>query len=118
MINYLPNKYSYIEFIIKHLLHRLLKIYSHPKKFTKREISSLLKENGFQVMNLKRIHFLPSLYYSMGDVIGDVFNKCANLFDLSDKILLQTPLNFLAQDFEILCRKIQILETVERSDRK
>lgn len=106
MINYLPNKYSYIEFIIKHLLHRLPKIYSHPKKFTKREISSLLNENGFQVMNLTRIHFLPSLYYSMGDVIGDVFNKCANLLDLLDKTLLQTPLNLLAQDFEVICRKI------------
>ena len=118
MINCLPNKYSYIEFIIKHLLHRLPKIYSYPKKFTKREISSLLNENGFQVMNLTRIHFLPSFYYSMGDVIGDVFNKCANLLDLLDKTLFQTPLSFLAQDFEILCRKIQILETVERSDRK
>lgn len=118
IINYLPNKYSYIEFITKHLLHRLPNIYFHPKKFTKREISSLLNENGFQVMNLTRIHFLPSLYYSVGDVTGDVFNKCANLFDLLDKVFLQTPLNLLAQDFEVICRKIQILDTVERSDRK
>lgn len=54
----------------------------------------------------------------MGDVIGDVFTKCANLLDLLDKTLLQTPLNLLAQDFEVICRKIQILDTVERSDRK
>ena len=118
IINYLPNKYSYIEFITKHLLHRLPNIYFHPKKFTKREISSLLNENGFQVMNLKRIHFLPSLYYSVGDVTGDVFNKCANLFDLLDKVFLQTPLNLLAQDFEVICRKIQIPEKVERTYRK
>lgn len=100
VINYLPNKYSYIEFITKRF-----KIYSHPKKFTKREISSLLNENGFQVINLTRIHFLPSLYYSMGDVIGDIFNKCANLLDFLDKLLLQTPLNLLAQDFEVICKK-------------
>ena len=118
MINYLPNKYSYIEFITKHFFHRLTKFYSHQKKFTKREISSLLNENGFQVTNLTRIHFLPSLYYYMGDVIGDVFNKCANLLDLSDKTLLKTLLNLLAQDFEVICRKIQILETVERPYRK
>lgn len=118
MINYLPNKYSYIEFIIKHLLYRLPKIYSHPKKFTKREVSSLLNENGFQVMNLTRIHFLPSLYYSVGDVIGDVFSECANLLDLLDKTFLQTPLNLLAQDFEVICRKIQILGKVERTYRK
>ena len=118
MINYLPNKYSYIEFITKHLLYRLLKIYFHSRKFTKREIFHLLKENCFCVMNLKRIHFLPALYYSLGDVTGDVFNKSANLFDLLDKILLQTPLNLLAQDFEVICRKIQIPETVERTYRK
>jgi len=118
IISYLPNKYSYIEFITKHLLNRLPNIYFHPKKFTKKEISSLLNENDFQVINLTRVNFLPSLYYSMGDVIGDVFNKCANLLDLLDKTLLQTPLNFLAQDFEVICRKIQILETVERTYRK
>lgn len=69
-------------------------------------------------MNLTRIHFLPSLYYSVGDVIGNVSNKCADLFNFLDKLLLQAPLNLLAQDFEVICRKIQILETVERSDRK
>jgi ubiquinone/menaquinone biosynthesis C-methylase UbiE len=117
MINYLPNKYSYIEFITKHFLNRL-NIYFHPKKFTKKEIPSLLNENDFQVINLTRVHFLPSLYYFMGGFIGDVSNKCANLLNFLDKLLLLTPLNFLAQDFEVICRKIQIPETVERHLRK
>jgi ubiquinone/menaquinone biosynthesis C-methylase UbiE len=115
MINYLPNKYSYIEFIIKHLLNRVPNTYSHPKKFTKKEISSLLNENDFQVINLTRVHFLPSLYYP---IIGNVSNKYANLLNFLDKFLLLTPLNFLAQDFEVICRKTQIPETVERPLRK
>src|SRR4030065_1236889 len=56
-LNYLPNSYSYIEFISKHY-----KIYSHPKKFSKWEITQLLEGNNFKMKHLSRVHFLPSLY--------------------------------------------------------
>jgi len=111
MLNYLPNKYSYIEFMTKHFLHRLSNIYFHPKKFTKKEISSLLKESGFQVINLTRVHFLPSLYYSMGDFIGNISNKYVYLLNILDKFLLLTPLKLLTQDFEIICKKTNSGET-------
>jgi len=100
MLNYLPNKFSYIEFITNHF-----ETYSHPKKFTKKEIYSLLKKNDFQLIDISRVHFLPSIYYVMGNVIGNIFNKYSKLINFLDKLLLYLPISFLAQDFEIVVKK-------------
>jgi ubiquinone/menaquinone biosynthesis C-methylase UbiE len=100
VLNYLPNKYSYIEFITNHF-----KTYSHAKKFTKREISSLLGGNHFQLIDISRVHLVPSLYHIMGDAIGNVLNKSSNLLYSLDRLLLRTPICLLAQDFEVVAKK-------------
>ena len=101
MINYLPNKFSYIEFIAKYL-----NLYNHLKKFSKKEIIELLYENNFEIIDIKYVHFIPSLYFHLGKKIGDIFNTGYKLLDFLDKILLKTPIKFFAQDLEVVVRKI------------
>ena len=61
-----------------------------------------------EIISVKRVHFLPSLYYNAGDKIGDLFNKNHEHIGNLDKFILKTPLNFFAQDFEIICKKNQV----------
>ncbi len=102
-INYLPNKYTYIEFFTKYFKN----LHTHFRKFTKKEISFQLKDNNFRIISIKRVHFIPSLYYHFGNKVGNFFDKNFLFFDFIDRSFIKTPLNFFAQDFEIICKKIK-----------
>lgn len=100
-VNYLPNKYTYIEFFTKYFKN----FHTHFRRFTKREIYFQLKNNGFKIINIKRVHFLPSLYYYFGNKFGNFFNKNFLFFDFIDRLFLKTPMNIFSQDIEIMSRK-------------
>lgn len=99
-VNYLPNAFSYIE-----SLTRFSKLYSHPKKFTRTEISQLLRDTGFVPRRTECVHFVPSLYFSFGERVGRFLNRRVVVLERLDDLVLRTPARFFSQDLEIQCVK-------------
>jgi ubiquinone/menaquinone biosynthesis C-methylase UbiE len=96
----LPNQYSMNEF-----LSRLLKIWHHEKRYTKKEVKNKFKEAGFKNIQIKRELLIPSQVNRVSNWLGDFFNKYYRFIDFIDRILIKTPLNIFAQTYFIRCQK-------------
>lgn len=58
---HLPNKYSWVETLIS-IIYKFIKIHGsapHSKKFTRKDIESLVKASGFKLVEYHRYNFLP-----------------------------------------------------------
>lgn len=97
----LPNKYSLSEFFAKKL-----GIWYHKRRYTKGEVIKLLKENKFRILEIKRDDLIPSQVGRVSTSVGHIFNRFCSLFIKLDKCLNKTPLNFFAQSFTVVTRKI------------
>ncbi|MBN1875652.1 MAG: class I SAM-dependent methyltransferase [Anaerolineae bacterium] len=54
-----PNKYSWIEAIIKYIKNK----YNHPYKYSRKDIYEMLKQTGWELIDTKRYGILPRLIF-------------------------------------------------------
>ena len=84
----LPQKYTWQEMIC-----RCFKLgYTHPRRYTLKEIKIKLDKNGFQILRAKRFNLIPKNLTGMPRCIKHSYNQIGHyLIDL-DKIICAIPL--------------------------
>lgn len=89
----MPQKWSITEFMAK-----LLHIGCHIKRFSRKEITSILNKSGWIVENI---------YYSdfVFEFPASVTNKLYPVLSFLNKVISKTPFKVLAHNFSIICRK-------------
>ena len=93
---HLPNKYSWIESIVKHLPQK----YNHQYKYSRRDVFKLFKQVNLEIQDTKRYGLFPSLIFW-----GFSNNLIVtNFYNLSDKIF-SSVFNLLCQNHYIIAKK-------------
>lgn len=102
LIYQLPQKHAWQESIV-----RWLKLgYSHPRRYSGREISTLLRNAGFEVITLKRANFLPKNLTGLPASFKEFYNRFAPSLMAIDKVICALPLiNRIAGVLEITAVK-------------
>lgn len=88
----LPNKWSYKEIIAEKIGFNF-----HKRRFTKNEITNLLRTTGFEILYCKRFGVLPA---GGGKMI--TFSPILNLFTKIEKTMPELP---FSQCFDIIARR-------------
>src|SRR5436190_3215399 len=98
----LPQQHTWQEAVT-----RTLKIgYSHPRRFTEREIRVMLGENGFRVERLRRFNMLPKNLTGLPNALRDVYSRFSSAVLRADRALSAIPLlNRVAGVLEVLARR-------------
>ncbi|MBP7866284.1 MAG: class I SAM-dependent methyltransferase [Acidobacteria bacterium] len=95
----LPQKRAWQEAMIR----RFHLGYSHPRRFTAREIRRLLADTGFRVRRLRRFNFLPKNLTGMPEGVRRLYSRAARPILAADAALSRIPLlNRLAGVLEIV----------------
>lgn len=96
----LPNKYALSEWVA-----RMLRIWSHERKYTMAEIEHLLKAKGFSTNTVRREFIVPAQVGRISITLGDLFNKYYLLLDKLDTWLARTPFACFAEAWAVYCKK-------------
>lgn len=98
----LPQRHTWQEAVT-----RALRIgYSHPRRFTEREIRVLLGQTGFRVERLRRHNMLPKNLTGLPDFLRNLYSGFSGTVLALDHFLSRVPgLNRLAGVLEILARR-------------
>lgn len=96
----IPNKYSINEF-----LARKLSQYHHERKYNMPEIKSLLISAGIRNFTIKRRFLIPAQVNRVSSFLGKTFNIFYSELDFIDRLLCKSPLNMLAQVYDVFYRK-------------
>jgi len=97
----LPNRYSMPEFVAEKF-----KVVCHKRKYLKKEIINLFKENGFQISYITREHFVPAQIDRISENLGGIFNRAYKQLLVLDSIICKTPLALFCQDFSLISQKL------------
>jgi len=100
IISNLPNKYSLSE-----LIADIKGISKHPRRYTKKQIQSLLNVTGFKKIKIKTEFFIPSQVSQISRNLLIFFNKHHKALYTTDKIINHTPLNLFSQSYFVVCKK-------------
>lgn len=96
----LPNKYAFNEFLAD-----CMGISPHPVRYTIPEITDMLTERGFKILNSKLEFFIPSLVNLVSKRLGTLFNHTYWFLDKADKLITMTPVKYFAEAITIEVRK-------------
>lgn len=109
----LPKKYSWIEFLVRNFFKQK---YFHVHRFTRTEISRLLRETGFVALEIDTHGFLPRNSLDRVPIAG-LGNSAAvaETFNLVDRALARS-LPAVAGNFMFCARKIDDLSGATRPD--
>lgn len=99
----LPQEHTWQE-----ALTRALEVgYSHPRRFTEREIRDLLGASGFAVERLERFNMLPKNLTGLPAGVRDFYSRLTGPVMAADRILSAIPgLNRVAGVLEVLARRV------------
>jgi ubiquinone/menaquinone biosynthesis C-methylase UbiE len=97
----LPNRYSLPEFFAK-----ALGIWHHEQIYTKQQIIKLFADNGFEILEILREDIIPAQVGRIHWAFEELFNRCCFLLNKFDTLLSATKLNFFAEAFTIVSKKI------------
>lgn len=100
----LPQQHTWQE-----ALTRTLRVgYSHPRRFTEREIRGLLRDHGFCIESLARYNMLPKNLTGVPAVIRDFYSRFSSVIHAADTALSAIPVvNRIAGVMEIYARRRQ-----------
>lgn len=105
VLTYLPNLFSYSEFI-----HKTLKKPYHKKRFTPRTIDNYLLHNGFVPCKIKYHQMVPT------QLMGFSFNKLTIVRKLMDIMWISNgileklwPLNILSTNLVVIAKKVETI---------
>jgi len=102
LIYQLPQQHTWQEAITR-TLHLG---YSHPRRFTEREIRSVLRDTGFRVSCVRRQNMLPKNLTGMPEVLRSAYSRFSRAFIRLDGLLSAVPLvNRVAGVMEIVALK-------------
>lgn len=80
--------------------------YSHPRRFTEREIRGMLGDAGFTVTRLQRYNMLPKNLTGVPGALRDLYSRAGSAIHAVDRVLSGIPgLNRVAGVLEVLARK-------------
>lgn len=96
----LPNKFSLNEFIA-----RKLGIYYHKNRYTRKEITKILKRFGFEVTYINEEFLIPTQIYRLSKKLQKLVDINLKLVKGLDKLLLYTPLKNIAESFTVVSIK-------------
>ena len=92
-----PRKQSYAEHVA-----RILQMGSHNILMDERETISMLKINGFKIIDLKRTDMV---FGALPGKLQDIWNFLSPVLLIIDKLLLKTPINYLAHHMQVVCQR-------------
>lgn len=98
---HLPNRYSWIEFIVRFIKNQ----YSHERKYLKREIKYLFNGTGFKIVLCKRYGFLPRLITKKLPRFLNSSILFMKFFNITDKIL-SVLFSIFCQNYIVVAKKI------------
>lgn len=98
----LPQQHTWQE-----ALTRALQLgYSHPRRFSEREIRALLCDEGFRVERVARYNMLPKNLTGVPAFLRDLYSQLSGIVYLADTILSAIPLvNRIAGVLEVYARR-------------
>ncbi len=96
----LPNRYSFPEFAC-----RVLKVSCHEKRFSMSDISKIVLNAGFVLVDSRKEHLIPAQIDRLHPLLGSIFNRIYKELLILDKILCVTPLSFFCQDIRLILYK-------------
>ena len=80
--------------------------YSHPRRFSRREIAALLSENGFVVQRLRHGNMVPKNLSGMPAPLKNWYRHAAPILALCDTLFCRAPgLNLLSGTLEVTARR-------------
>jgi SAM-dependent methyltransferase len=98
----LPQEHTWQEAITR----RLRIGYSHPRRFTEREIRDLLTRAGYGVEWLRRNNMLPKNLTGMPGAVRNVYSRFSHLVISVDRLISSIPVvNRVAGVIEVMARK-------------
>lgn len=97
----LPNKYSFPEFMAKHM-----GIWYHDLKYSPSEAETLLTSHGFKLLDSKIEFLIPAQIERVNKPMAVVFNHTHVMVRKIDELLTSTPLKFFAQSIYLECVKV------------
>lgn len=102
VIYQLPQRYTWQEAIT-----RTLRLgYSHPRRFTAREIRTMLRRRGYRVERLRRNNMLPKNLTGLPVAVRDWYSRFSHVLLAADAALSRVPvINRIAGVLEIVARK-------------
>ena len=81
--------------------------YFHPRRFTEREIRSLLHGTGFRVERLRRYNMLPKNLTGLPMRLRDLYSMLAQPIHVADRVLSTVPIvNRVAGVLELTARPV------------
>jgi SAM-dependent methyltransferase len=97
----LPNKFSYAEY-----LSGLRGISVHPVKYTVSTIEGLLKENGFEIVKIKKGNLLPKNLTGFPGFLKNIYGRFNKILVPLDTFLSHIPIiKIFCGVFEIIAKK-------------
>ena len=98
----LPQQHTWQEAITR----RLRIGYSHPRRFTEREIRELLARSGYRVDSVRRNNMLPKNLTGLPGAVRDFYSRFGRSIIAADRKLSGVPLlNRVAGVLEVMARK-------------
>ena len=97
----LPGKFSYIEW-----LNDLRGKSDHPVRYTRSSATSLLEDNGFEVLSFRRRNMLPRNCLGLPRVLAGIYREAWPVLDPLDRFLSRMPgLNLTSGTLEFIAEK-------------
>ncbi len=103
LIYQLPQRYAWKESLIR----RFKLGYAHPRRYTAGEITTMLKNAGFQVRRIRRANLLPRNLTGVSERWRTLYSRFSHLLLALDALLCRIPLlNQLAGVLEVTATKL------------
>jgi SAM-dependent methyltransferase len=97
----LPQVYAYTEFI-----NRMRGLWYHPRRYTLRSATTLLRETGFAVLTHRRSNLFPKNLTGSPAWMRNAYNSISRYVVAAESMLVEVPvLNWLCHSLEFVARK-------------